>query len=112
MDNVPLSNASLAELLALEAEGSTGHLQRAFRRASRMAFLWPTEAFTLLSNNRPLTELPGIGPYLAKRLIRWISTPPKVPEPHEIRRGFLTLAGARRVLARKPDWQRREQLGE
>jgi histidinol phosphatase-like PHP family hydrolase len=70
----------------------------------RLAFLWPEEAFTLLSNNRPLTELPGIGPYLAKRLTGWISAPPKVPEPPELRRGFLTLADTRRILARKPTW--------
>src|SRR5688572_24650586 len=104
MHGTPVTNASLAELLALEAERSSGHLQRAFKRASRLAFLWAEEAFTLLSNNRPLTELPGIGPYLAKRLTGWISAPPKVPEPHELRRGFLTLADARRILARKPTW--------
>jgi histidinol phosphatase-like PHP family hydrolase len=104
MDDIPVTNASLAELLALEAEESSGHLQRAFKRASRLAFLWPEEAFTLLSNNRPLTELPGIGPYLAKRLTGWISAPPKVLEPPELRRGFLTLADTRRILARKPTW--------
>ena len=104
MDDIPITNASLAELLALEAEESSGHLQRAFKRASRLAFLWPEEAFTLLSNNRSLTELPGIGPYLAKRLTGWISAPPKVAEPPELRRGFLTLADTRRILARKPRW--------
>jgi histidinol phosphatase-like PHP family hydrolase len=104
MDDIPVTNASLAELLALEAEESSGHLQRAFKRASRLAFLWPEEAFTLLSNNRPLTELPGIGPYLAKRLTGWMSAPPKVAEPPELRRGFLTLADTRRILARKPRW--------
>ena len=81
MNDIPITNASLAELLALEAEESSGHLQRAFKRASRRAFLWPEEAFTLLSNNRSLTELPGIGPYLAKRITGWMSAPPKVAEP-------------------------------
>src|SRR4030095_4941356 len=81
MDDIPVTNASLAELLALEAEESSGHLQRAFKRASRLAFLWPEEAFTLLSNNRPLTELPGIGPYLAKRLTGWMSAPPQMAGP-------------------------------
>jgi histidinol phosphatase-like PHP family hydrolase len=101
-----LDNASLAELLALEAEEASGHLQRALKRAARLAFLWPEEAYTLVSDHRPLTQLPGIGPYLAKRLSHWISAPPAVPEPPELRRGFLTLAGATRILARNTAWLR------
>ena len=36
-----LSNTDIAELLAKQAEGETGILSRAFRRAARSAFLWP-----------------------------------------------------------------------
>jgi hypothetical protein len=57
-----MNNASLAELLALEADQSSGYLKRAFDRASRLAFVWPEEASTMLAQNRSLTELPGVGP--------------------------------------------------
>ena len=49
-----LTNAGLAELLALEAEKVSRSDQRgrflakALRRASRVAFTWPEEASTLL----------------------------------------------------------------
>jgi histidinol phosphatase-like PHP family hydrolase len=99
-----LDNSSLAELLALEGERATGHMQRALKRAARLAFVWPQEAAILFSENRPLTQLPGIGPYLAKQLAHWISTSPQIPEPPEFRRGFLTLAKARHILAQHPLW--------
>ena len=43
-------------------------LQRAFKRAVRPAFIWPEEDSTLLLQARPLTELPGIKPFLARQL--------------------------------------------
>ena len=43
-----LTNAEIAELLALEAESSRPPAQRALRRASRRAFLWDEEAITLI----------------------------------------------------------------
>ena len=52
---------------------------------------------------RSLTELAGIGRSLAKRLHNWIASPPEVEVP-AIRREFLTLAQARRVLKRNPGW--------
>ena len=61
-----LSNAELAELLARKAESARPPLTRAFRRASRRAFLWPEEASSLQKLGRSLTELQGIGPYLEK----------------------------------------------
>ena len=64
-----LTNAEIAELLALEAESSRPPAQRALRRASRRAFLWDEEAITLIRSRRPLTELSGVGPYIA-HLIR------------------------------------------
>jgi histidinol phosphatase-like PHP family hydrolase len=99
-----VDNASIAELLAVEAQQANGHLQRALNKASRLAFLWSEEASTILSQNRPLTELPGIGSYLAKRIASWIRDPPALPEPPGPRRDFLTLARARRILRRNPSW--------
>jgi DNA polymerase (family 10) len=100
-----LSNAQLAELLAREAESATGHVQRALRHASRQAFLWPEEAAAIHARGEPLTQLAGIGPYLARRLRDWLEQPPTPPVPPEPRRGFLTLTEARALLAAHPSWQ-------
>ena len=94
----------MAELLAREAEQAKGQLVRAYRRAARLAFLWPEEAFTLVEQGRSLTEFPGIGPYLEKRIRNWIETPPMATAPPDIRKNFLTLAEARRLLSAHPDW--------
>jgi histidinol phosphatase-like PHP family hydrolase len=100
-----LSNAELAELLAREAERESGILVRAYRRAARSAFLWPEQAAQLISQNRPVTELRSIGPFITKRIEAWIDNPPKtkilVPP---IRRDFLALADARALLAKNPAW--------
>jgi hypothetical protein len=73
-----LSNVQLAELLAREAEKSSGILVRAFRRAARRAFLWPEQAVDLIAEDPPLTELAGVGPFIAKQIQRWIDKPPKL----------------------------------
>jgi len=99
-----LSNSEIAELLAIQAENSTAHLQRAFRRASRRAFLWPEEAAELLRQERSLTELSGVGPYLEGCIRRWIEAPPPLSPPAEIRAGFLAVTEARAALANDPDW--------
>jgi histidinol phosphatase-like PHP family hydrolase len=92
------TNRDIAELLALEAEHSVGHLQRAFRRASRRAFTWPIEATELLEGARSLQELRGVGPFLAERIERWIGDGVVPGEPPDIRAGFLTLTDARRII--------------
>ena len=100
-----LSNSELAELLAREAEAESGILSRAYRRAARSAFLWPEQVADLITQDRPLTELRSIGPFITKRIQRWIDNPPKekiVVPP--IRRDFLALADARVLLARNPNW--------
>ena len=100
-----LSNADLAELLARQAETSSGILVRAFRRAARSAFLWPELAADLVAADRPLIELHGVGPFIARQLRAWIDKPPRdrsLPPP--IRRDFLTRADARVVLAANPGW--------
>jgi histidinol phosphatase-like PHP family hydrolase len=100
-----LSNAAIAELLAREAEKAEGQISMAFKRAARMAFLWPEEARDVVSAGRSLTELPAIGPFLEKRVRAWIDKPPPVPESPEERRDFITLTEARRTLARNPRWR-------
>jgi len=90
--NVP-SNADLAELLARQSECEEGILARAYRRAARSAFLWPEEALILVAQNRSLTELRGVGPYIAKQICQWIDKPPQIAaKTLPIRREFLTLA--------------------
>ncbi len=98
-----LNNASIAELLVREAEQATGHRELAFRRAAHQAFLWPVEAAAMAGAGLPLTDLPGIGPSLAKRLLQWIESPPALEIP-ATRKEFMTLAQARKVLAKNPSW--------
>jgi histidinol phosphatase-like PHP family hydrolase len=99
---VALDNAALAELLALEAETASGHVARAFRRASRRAFTWPVEAASLRAEARSLTELSGVGPFLAKQIASWMDEEVDPPEPPPIRASFLTLTEARRSLGFEP----------
>jgi histidinol phosphatase-like PHP family hydrolase len=103
-----LTNTQIAELLAREAERESGILVRAYRRAARSAFLWPEEIATLLEQNRPLSELRSIGPFITKRIMRWIDKPPvgRIVVP-AIRRDFLALADARVLLAKNPEWRNR-----
>ncbi|MDQ3118714.1 MAG: hypothetical protein M3Q89_03980 [Verrucomicrobiota bacterium] len=60
-----LRNADLAELLGGAANEACGVMRQALKRAARAAFLWPEHAADLLSADRALTELYGIGPSLA-----------------------------------------------
>jgi histidinol phosphatase-like PHP family hydrolase len=99
-----LSNSQIAELLALAAEKAKMPLQKALRRASREAFLWPLEASTLVEQGRSLTELPGVGPHLNRIILGWIEASPTLSKPPEIRRSFLTLTDARVILSKKPHW--------
>ena len=101
-----LSNTDIAELLAQQAERETGILSRAFRRAARSAFLWPEEVTDLVMQNRSLTELRNVGPFIEKQIRNWIDKPPRraktVPA---IRQDFISLAEARRLLAARPGWR-------
>ena len=101
-----ITNSDIAELLALEAEQAKMPAQKALRRASRRALMWPEEAADILREGRKLTELESVGPYIAQLLKRWIEKPPEVPKPPEIRRQFLTVTRAKAVLAKKPAWLR------
>jgi len=99
-----LSNTDVAELLAQQAETETGIRVRALRRAARSAFLWPEEVSDLVVQNRSLTELRGIGPFIEKQIRQWIEEPRRSITAPAIRQDFLSLAEARRVLATQPDW--------
>ena len=94
-----LTNSDISELLASEAEGAKQPLQKALRRASRRAFLWPEEAAHLVSENRSLEEFPAVGPYLSKLIRRWIENPPAIPERPAIRKQFFPLPEAQAILA-------------
>ena len=101
-----LSNTNIAELLAQQAERETGILSRAFRRAARSAFLWPVEVSDIVAQNRSVTELRSVGPFIGKQIQHWIDKPPRraktVPP---IRRDFISLAEARRLLATQSAWR-------
>lgn len=99
-----LTNAQIAELLALRAEELDGDRQRAYRRASRAAYKWPEEAAELVEQERSLTDLTGIGAKLSGLIRSWLDDPPEVPQPPPIRAGFRSFAEARRIVAEHPDW--------
>jgi histidinol phosphatase-like PHP family hydrolase len=100
-----LSNTDIAESLAQQAERETGILSRAYRRAARNAFLWPEEVSHLVAQNRPLTELRGVGPFLEKQIRNWIDEAPRRPKTvPALRRDFISIAEARRLLAARPFW--------
>src|SRR5436189_3317917 len=100
----PLDNAAIAELLAVASGKAKYPLQKALRRASRRAFLWPEEAAEIVAAGRSLTELSGVGPHLERVIGAWLEDPPDVPDPPPERSGFLTLPVARAALAGAPAW--------
>jgi histidinol phosphatase-like PHP family hydrolase len=99
-----LENRTVAELLAREADSAKFPAQRALRRASRRALLWEREAVEIMRAGTPLTELPGVGPYIEKLIARWIDNPPRDIDSPPLRSGFLTITEARHILAKKPTW--------
>ena len=104
----PVTNADLAELLALQSRDATGVLQRALKRAARAAFLWPEEASELHRSGRKLIELHCVGPRIAGMLEQWIEKPaPRHSERDPLRHDFITLAEARTILATDPGWSGR-----
>lgn len=103
----PMTNRQYAELLATAGETAEGHYRRALRKAARKALAWPVAVETLRDQGRPLTELEGIGPVLARRLMEWTS-PPDPPPP--LRADFLSLDEANEILRAHPDWIPRGDL--
>jgi histidinol phosphatase-like PHP family hydrolase len=105
LSEIPLSNRAIAELLARAGEQEEGYRRKAYFRAAHAAFIWPEEAAALVGENRSLTELPAVGPFLAKTITALIGDPPEVPAPPPVRRNFLTLTEARDVIEAHPAWR-------
>jgi histidinol phosphatase-like PHP family hydrolase len=94
-----------ALLLAAAQEETTPHRKTALDRAAKEAWRWPEEAASLMSAGRALTELRSVGPWVAERLERWVTEPPRViPELDVTRRGFLTYAQVQEVLTIDHEW--------
>lgn len=104
---IPIDNAAIAELLIRESEGAEGHREKAFRRAAHAAFMWPVEASDLVAAGRSVTELSGIGPSLARRILEWLERPPEDLKVPAVRREFLTMAQANKILESDPGWSAR-----
>jgi histidinol phosphatase-like PHP family hydrolase len=104
-----LLNTDVAELLAQQAERETGILSRAYRRAGRSAFLWPKEVSDLVAQNRSLTELRGVGPFIERQIRNWFDEAlPRTKSVPALRQDFISMAEARRLLAGRRSWP--EQL--
>jgi histidinol phosphatase-like PHP family hydrolase len=101
-----ITNAGLSELLWRAGQEESGHRRQALERASRAARFWSEEASDLADMDRSLTELPNVGPWVGAKIHEWLDEPPPIPEPPEIRRGFLTLSQVRAVLDGAPEWER------
>lgn len=62
----PLTNSQIAELLAIAAQDAPAPLNKAYRRASRKALLWPEEVSKLLFHSRSC--MPDDEPSMIRRL--------------------------------------------
>ncbi|MBV9182892.1 MAG: PHP domain-containing protein [Acidobacteria bacterium] len=102
---VSLPNSAIAELLAVAAEHAKMPLQKALRRASRKALMWPAEAELTLKQNHTLIELAGVGPSLNRIIRSWIEDPPSIPEVPPIRANFLTATEVGALLGMQPEWK-------
>jgi histidinol phosphatase-like PHP family hydrolase len=103
-DSASLKNSDIAELLALEAETAKMPAQKALRRASRRALMWPEEALEIAHAGPSLTELTAVGPYIERIIKDWIDKPPASPTPPVIRLNFFTYTETQAVLKRKTSW--------
>ncbi|HEU4480550.1 MAG TPA: PHP domain-containing protein [Actinomycetota bacterium] len=103
---MPLSNARLADLLYGAADSYEGQKQRALRRAGRYALVWPEEAWRILEEGRSLTELPAVGPWVARMVGEWVENPPEPADgPNRLRSGFITYSEATSILEDDPSWK-------
>jgi histidinol phosphatase-like PHP family hydrolase len=100
-----VTNADVGELLWHASRQESTHRRRALERASRASRFWPAEVGDLASAGRPLTDLRGVGPWIAAQIEAWLETPPPIPEADEARRGFLTYAEVRSTLDADPTWE-------
>ena len=100
-----LTNAEVGELLWRASRDETDHRRRALERASRASRFWPEEVHDVAAAGRPLTELRGVGPWIAAQIDTWLEQLPPIPEVDETRRGFLTYAEVRSTLDADPAWE-------
>ena len=105
-----LDNAALSEMLAAAAQQQEkgSNRKKAMRRAARRALGWSVEAADLAAAARPLTELDGVGPWLAEVIGGWLRDGvEELPPVPPIRQGFLTWAQTQAILgAAGPEWRR------
>jgi histidinol phosphatase-like PHP family hydrolase len=100
-----LTNSDLGELLWAAAREEADHRRRALEQASRASRFWTEEVSELVAAGRSVTELRAVGPWVAARIEAWLEDPPSIPEPDEMRHGFLTAAEVRRALDADPAWE-------
>jgi histidinol phosphatase-like PHP family hydrolase len=101
-----LRNIEIAELLAREAGEHEGNKQRACRRASRAALGWPEEIGDFIEAEERLTDLPAVGPWIARLITDWLAAEPDIEfGADELRRDFMTLSEARAEIASDPTWR-------
>jgi putative hydrolase len=106
MNDAPVTNVHIAEVLARAAEAEEGHRRRALERAARAAmFVWVDEAADVAEwPGRSLTDLTGVGPWMARNIESILADPPELEDLPEIRRGFLSLAEARAAMSSAPEF--------
>src|SRR5207245_9871941 len=97
---VSRTNSRLAELLARAAEQQEAgsNKAKALRRAAHQALAWPVSVASMVEAGQPLTDLPGVGPYVAGILLAGLESAAEIPDPPPERRGFSSLAEARQLL--------------
>jgi histidinol phosphatase-like PHP family hydrolase len=100
-----LANLQIADLLARSADEAESYRQRAYRKASRAALAWTEEASDLVAQDRPLTELFGVGDKLARRIQGWIAEPPSLDDPPESRSGFSSRSVSSAIVEGHPEWR-------
>jgi histidinol phosphatase-like PHP family hydrolase len=100
-----LTNLQIADLLARSADQAESYRQRAYRKASRSALAWIEEARDVLDAGRSLTELPGVGDKLARRIEGWMNQAPEVGDPPESRTGFSTRSVSSAIVEGHPEWR-------
>jgi histidinol phosphatase-like PHP family hydrolase len=102
---MPLSNGRLADLLYGAAAHHQDQRQRALRRTARYALVWEEEAAAILGEGRSLTELDGVGPWVARMVEELIENPPEDEDENPLRTGFITYSQATAVLEGEPSWK-------
>jgi histidinol phosphatase-like PHP family hydrolase len=102
---VPLSNRQISELAVVGSESYEGNKQKALRRCSHLALMWAEEAAGVVSQNRSLKELEGVGDWLDGVLRSWLEDPPEVPDIPPLRSDFQTYAEALDCLRDAPEWR-------